>query len=1158
MTHVSFRMHRRRARIVSARALAVMSLILISVTARAQTPEWRAFWVDAFGAGFKSASEVTTLINNTRAANANAVVPEVRKRGDAYYNGSIYEPRPSEIGASFDPLADLLAKAHDTSGGKQRIEVHAWIVSYKIWGNQNTPPSASNPPHPYNAHPEWLTQDVNGALWDGTSYSFDPGHPDVQRYTFNVCMDIISRYDIDGFNFDYIRYTGNTWGYHPVTVARFNARYGRTGQPAPTDALWRQFRRDQVTALVRKVYLHTMAIKPWVKISADTITWGNNGVANDSQWFSSSAAWNDVLQDWRGWMQEGILDLSIPMNYYRHHNTTPPTDHATAYTNWMNFAKDRQFSRHTAIGPGTYLNYTSNAIVQMRATRAPSPLGNYARGVCAYVYKQPDAQGTSFATFKNFLTNSPNAHDPSATPLFGEKVPVPDMPWKSAPTKGHLMGTVFGSNNTNSLDGAVVTIIGPVTRSQTNDATGFYGFVDLPPGNYSVTASFPGYLTGVTNVAVAVSNVALRDFVLPLEGPPAIAAQPQDQSVYAGAVANFSVTASGPPPLSYQWRRNGTNVNGATSSVLAVNPATTNHAGNYVVVITNSFGAVTSEVAILTVIVPPPNARLLPLWNLPVGSRAYLTAGSTERGLAFNPLSEQLLLVGRAGSPQVYVLNPDTGADLHTLSLGSGIISGGTYTMQLVGAAEDGAIYVCNLTLNGSTTAFRLYRWANDQPGTMPTVAFSGDPDATNPQRWGDTMDVRGSGADTQIIIASRSGTNVVVFTTANGTTFIPNRVNVSGVSGGAFGLGVAFGSGNSFWGKAVGQPLRRVSFNLPNSSGAVQQTYGSPGVANSISAIGVSTNLNVVVGVAVETPDNLKLYDVLTNDTVTLAETNAFPTDNENSNLTGAVDFDDNRVFALDSNNGILALQVVPRPVAPTITTNPVSLTVIEGDDAAFFVSASGTAPLQYQWLFKGIPIPDATATNYTRVNAQSTDAGDYSVVVANAAGAITSSPALLTVSVPAEIVAHPQSQSVKAGTNATFSVTATGTAPLRYQWQFKANAISGATNSSLTISAVAWEDEGEFTVTVTNLAGAAYSTPALLTVLPPSPSHIDSLLVLPDGRLQLTASGDAGNYFIEASTNLVDWENFLVVPNTNGSFLWLSPATNAPQRFYRARHAP
>jgi hypothetical protein len=272
-------------------------------------------------------------------------------------------------------------------------------------------------------------------------------------------------------------------------------------------------------------------------------------------------------------------------------------------------------------------------------------------------------------------------------------------------------------------------------------------------------------------------------------------------------------------------------------------------------------------------------------------------------------------LVGRAGSPKVYALHPDTGEDLHTLSLGSGIISGGTYTMQLVGAAGDGAVYVCNLTLNGATTAFRLYRWADDNPGTTPTVAFSGDPHPGNPQRWGDTMDVRGTGAGTQIIIGSRSGTNVVVFATANGTSFTPNPVNVSEVSGGAFGLGLAFGSGHTFWGKATGQALRRVGFDLGTGVGTVQQIFDTPGVASTISAIGVQTNLAVVVGVAVETPDNIKLYDIATNDTISLAETNGFATDNENAFFTGAVDFDGDRVFALDTNNGLLALRLLPPP---------------------------------------------------------------------------------------------------------------------------------------------------------------------------------------------------------------------------------------------------
>ena len=80
------------------------------------------------------------------------------------------------------------------------------------------------------------------------------------------------------------------------------------------------------------------------------------------------------------------------------------------------------------------------------------------------------------------------------------------------------------------LDGAVVTLTGPVNRAQTNDATGFYGFVDLPPGNYTVQAAFPGYATTTSNVTVSVGSVAKRDLYLALQGPPAIVAQPGNRT----------------------------------------------------------------------------------------------------------------------------------------------------------------------------------------------------------------------------------------------------------------------------------------------------------------------------------------------------------------------------------------------------------------------------------------------------------------------------------------------------------------------------------------------------------------------------------------------------------------------------------------------------
>jgi hypothetical protein len=415
------------------------------------------------------------------------------------------------------------------------------------------------------------------------------------------------------------------------------------------------------------------------------------------------------------------------------------------------------------------------------------------------------------------------------------------------------------------------------------------------------------------------------------------------------------------------------------------------------------------------------------------------------------------------------VLNADTGADLWNMSVSG--VTGGTYTLLLPGAAEDGAVYAGNLTTAGPTTAFKLYRWANDNSSTVPTTAYSGDPGAGNAQRWGDTMDVRGSGTGTQIIIASRSGNVAAIFTTVDGLNFTPTLVTVADAPTGAFGLGVAFGVGNTFWGKATSQNLRQVSFNLGTATGTTIRNHGSPDVPTTVAPIGVSTILNLLGGINVgATGNNFQLYNLASQTPTFIASTN-FPSDNDNTGTgTGAVDFGEDRVYALGANNGIVAMQILST-FSPLINPGPVG-------------------------------------------------------------------------------------RAVKVGTNTTFTVGASGTPPLSYQWKFYNTNIVGATGTAYSIVSVAWSNAGQYSVTVTNSAGSASSAPALLTVLPASPSHIDSILLLPDGTVQLTGSGDAGNYTIESSTNLVNWQQLMVVPNTNGTFAWFDSITNAPQRFYRARH--
>src|SRR5213079_1714406 len=181
-------------------------------------------------------------------------------------------------------------------------------------------------------------------------------------------------------------------------------------------------------------------------------------------------------------------------------------------------------------------------------------------------------------------------------------------------------------------------------------------------------------------------------------------------------------------------------------------------------------------------------------------------------------------------------------------------------------------------------------------------------------------------------------------------------------------------------------------------------------------------------------------------------------------------------------------ALTVNAVLVAPTITTQPASQTVTAGQRAAFTVTAAGTAPLSYQWQKNGTAIGAATAASYTTPATTASDNGDqFTVVVSNTAGSVTSNAAALTVNsapVAPTITRQPASQTVTAGQRATFTVTATGTAPLSYQWQKNGTAIGGATAASYTTPATTVADNGnQFTVVVSNAAGSVTSNAAALT---------------------------------------------------------------------------
>jgi len=464
-------------------------------------PEFRGIWVDTwYGPSYFTAEETTTLVDTLANNNYNAVVAEVRKCGDAYYN-SAYEPWANNIAPGYDPLADLIEKAH-----AKGIEVHAWIVTYRVWNKNWTAPEN----HIWRRHPDWAMTTYTGNILDGAYYNLDPGIPGVQQYIADVVKDVVSKYDVDGFNFDYIRYPGTIWGYNPLTRQRFNQEYGYdppTSSYDPNWGAWGDYRRRQVTDLVRKCYVEAVHINPNIKMSVDSVGWS---AGNPNVDFTGTRQYYDVFQNSKAWMEEGIIDINILMNYKREWRWWDQQPDYRVWSDWLG-TMTLTTDRHAVDGPAAYLNSINDTVTQLQYGRSVG-----CDGLCTYSYRVTNVDGRPASEFFSAVKAN----------LFANPAPVPDMPWKSSPTTGILFGQVTDALEPNKpvyqnwIYKATVTATGPETRTVETDATGTYAFLNLQPGEYAVTASYTGFAPAQGTPTVTVGTAAKLDFQLtPVLGP---------------------------------------------------------------------------------------------------------------------------------------------------------------------------------------------------------------------------------------------------------------------------------------------------------------------------------------------------------------------------------------------------------------------------------------------------------------------------------------------------------------------------------------------------------------------------------------------------------------------------------------------------------------
>lgn len=249
----------------------------------------------------------------------NTLFVQVRGRGDAWYS-SPYEPRAEALlhqPADFDPLQTMIDEAH-----RQNIQVHAWLNTFLTWSGNKSP---RDPSHLWNVHRAWFATDRNGkAIAVPNAHSegafLQPSSPAVQEHLLNVFSYVATHYDVDGIHFDYCRYNGEKQDFSAPTLARF--RDVMRAQMTPDqiknmDTLlgkdrlayvhafgteWANWRRSQITELVRRVSTTVKIAKPWLQVSAAVFA-----DAND--------AFRARGQDWRLWLKEGYLDAVALMAY---------------------------------------------------------------------------------------------------------------------------------------------------------------------------------------------------------------------------------------------------------------------------------------------------------------------------------------------------------------------------------------------------------------------------------------------------------------------------------------------------------------------------------------------------------------------------------------------------------------------------------------------------------------------------------------------------------------------------------------------------------------------------------------------------------------------------------------------------------------------------
>ena len=298
--------------------------------------EVRALWV--VRTTLTSPEKIRQLVQSAAENGFNTLIVQIRGRGDAYYKSRV-EPRAIDLKdqpETFDPLALTLEEAH-----KRGLKVHGWLNT-NLLANLDALPD--HPAHVYNKHPDWLAvpKPVAAELykmsprdpayrqkiveWSKANRGelegvyTGPANPKVRDHIYNIWMDVLKHYPVDGLHFDYVRFASPDFDYSRTSLEKFrkwlepqltsdqrrelkqSLKENPLVAPEMHPLKFADFQREQVTTLVERIYRAVKKRRPEALVSAAVF-------ANDENAFTRR------FQDWRRWLQMGILDVACPMAY---------------------------------------------------------------------------------------------------------------------------------------------------------------------------------------------------------------------------------------------------------------------------------------------------------------------------------------------------------------------------------------------------------------------------------------------------------------------------------------------------------------------------------------------------------------------------------------------------------------------------------------------------------------------------------------------------------------------------------------------------------------------------------------------------------------------------------------------------------------------------